>query len=110
MTIMKIMLKFCLSCLSLLCAALCAWAQGTAISYQGRLMDAGSPANGDYDLTFSVFDDPGAGNQVGGSLTNAPTAASNGLFTVTLDFGTGVFDGAPRWLEIGVRTNGSSGA
>jgi len=30
---------------------------------------------------------------------------SNGLFTVTLDFGN-QFPGANRWLEIGVRTNG----
>jgi N-acetylneuraminic acid mutarotase len=31
------------------------------------------------------------------------------LLTVTLDFGAGVFTGPARWLEIGVRTNGSAG-
>ena len=36
--------------------------------------------------------------------TPAPVAVSNGLFTVTLDFGTGIFTGPARWLEIGVRT------
>jgi hypothetical protein len=30
---------------------------------------------------------------------------SNGLFTVTLDFGS-EFNGADRWLELAVRTNG----
>ncbi len=82
-------------------------AQGTAFTYQGRLTDNGGPANGDYDLKFSLFDDPAVGTQVGASLTNAPTSVSNGLFTVTLDFGVGVFEGNPRWLEIGVTTNGS---
>src|SRR6185295_11333739 len=32
---------------------------------------------------------------------------TNGLFTTTLDFGSGVFDGTDRWLEIAVRTNGN---
>jgi hypothetical protein len=48
-----------------------------------------------------------SGNPVGGPLTNAATAVTNGLFTVTLDFGPGVFTGPPRWLELDVRTNGS---
>ena len=37
-------------------------------------------------------------------------AVSNGLFTVTLDFGANTLPGADRWLELGVRTNGSSAA
>jgi len=31
---------------------------------------------------------------------------TNGLFSVTLDFGSAAFDGSVRWLDIGVRTNG----
>ncbi len=60
-----------------------------------------------YDLRFTIYDstnDPGV--IVAGPLTTAATAVSNGLFTVTLDFGASVFTGANRWLEIGVRTNG----
>jgi len=82
-----------------------AQAQGTAFTYQGRLTDAGAPANGAYDLRFIIYDNSAGGSQQGPILTNSATALSNGLFTVTLDFGN-VFPGAARWLEIGVRTNG----
>jgi hypothetical protein len=84
-------------------------AQGTAFTYQGRLNDGGSPAQGVYDLQFAIYDALSGGAQVGISLTNAATPLANGLFTVTLDFGGSVFTGNARWLEIGVRTN-SGGA
>jgi hypothetical protein len=84
-------------------------AQGTAFTYQGQLDAAGTPANGSYDLTFTLFSAGSGGSAVAGPLTNSATAVSNGLFTVTLDFGSGVFDGTARWLEIAVRTNGASG-
>ena len=82
-------------------------AQGTAFTYQGRLNDGGTPANGSYDLRFALFDAASAGTQQGATLTTTATAVSNGLFTVTLDFGN-QFPGADRWLEIGVRTNSGS--
>jgi photosystem II stability/assembly factor-like uncharacterized protein len=81
-------------------------AQGTAFMYQGRLNDGGSPANGIYDLRFAVFDAVTNGNAVSGSLTNLSVPASNGLFVVTLDFGTGIFTGTDRWLDIAVRAVG----
>ena len=82
-------------------------AQGTAFSYQGRLNAGGVPANGSYDLKFTVYDALADGNAVGGPLTNSEAGLTNGLFTVALDFGS-VFDGNARWLEIGVRTNGAA--
>jgi photosystem II stability/assembly factor-like uncharacterized protein len=84
------------------------FAQGTALTYQGQLNDTGGAANGSYDLTFTVFDAVTDGTLVGGPLTNTATVISNGLFTVTLDFGTGIFTGPARWLEIGVQTNGGA--
>ncbi|MDW8311066.1 MAG: hypothetical protein RMK20_16965, partial [Verrucomicrobiales bacterium] len=81
-------------------------AQGTAFTYQGRLDSGGLPANGSFDLRFSIFDAASGGVLVAGPLTNSATAVSNGLFTVALDFGAGPFSGAARWLEIAVRTNG----
>jgi hypothetical protein len=82
--------------------------QGTAFTYQGRLNDGANPANGSYDLRFIIYDNSAGGSQQGPILTNAAAAASNGLFTVTLDFGN-QFPGAARWLEISVRTNGGGG-
>lgn len=81
-------------------------AQGTAFTYQGRLNDDGAPANGIYDLRFAIYDSSGGAGLVSGPLTKSPTAVTNGLFAVTLDFGVGVFTGADRWLDIGVRSNG----
>ena len=83
-----------------------AYAQGTAFSYQGRLNDGGSPASGLYDVRFSIWDAPANGNLIAGPLTNSATGVTNGLFTVTLDFGAGVFTGPARWLELDVQTNG----
>ena len=81
---------------------------GTAFTYHGWLNDAGSPANGTYDLKFTLCDADTGGGTVAGPLTNSAVALSHGLFTAVLDFGPGVFNGEARWLEIGVRTNGAS--
>lgn len=90
----------------LLSATGMACAQGTAFTYHGRLNDNGIPATGSYDLTFNICTNASGPAQVGATLTNSAVAVNNGLFTVTLDFGTGVFDGRDRWLELGVRTSG----
>ncbi|HEX4343879.1 MAG TPA: hypothetical protein VH255_10830, partial [Verrucomicrobiae bacterium] len=82
------------------------FAQGSAFSYQGRLSDSGLPANGSYDLTFSLYDNVTGGYQQGNTLTNLSTAVTNGLFVATLDFGSTNFTGADRWLAIGVRASG----
>jgi hypothetical protein len=86
-----------------------AFAQGTAFTYQGRLNDNSQPANGSYDLTFTLFSASNGGSQVGNTFTNAATPVASGLFTATLDFGSGVFTGSNLWLEVAVRTNGSAG-
>jgi hypothetical protein len=84
-------------------------AQSAPFTYQGRLTDHAQPANGNYDLTFRLTDAQVAGNALG-TLTNALVPVTNGLFTVTLDFGAAPFDGSALWLEIGVRTNSSTAA
>ena len=95
-----------------LAAALNLCAQGTAISYQGRLNEAGVPANTNYDFRFTIYTAVTAGTNVSYALTNFAVPVSNGLFTTTLDFGSGVFNGTINgsnyWLDIGVRAIGAT--
>ena len=87
---------------------LAARAQTTAFTYQGQLISSNAPATGSYDFRFKIYD---ANNSVvTGPLTNAPVGVTNGLFTVTLNFGASVFDGSTRLLEIGVRSQGDTNA
>ncbi len=90
----------------------CGWASGThaqstAFTYQGRLALSDSAVNGLYDLRVTIYDALTNGNALAGPLTNVAVLVTNGLFTATLDFGAAAFPGANRWLDIGVRTNGS---
>jgi hypothetical protein len=79
---------------------------GTAFTYQGRLMDNGAPANGPYDLGFSLFGAPSGGTALGTNTLPA-VPVSQGLFTVKLDFGVAPFvAGQARWLEIQVTPPG----
>jgi hypothetical protein len=96
----------------LVCCVGTAWAQTTAFTYQGKLIDAGNPANGNYDLQFRLFDTPtvGTGAQFGATVVRNPVLADAGIFTVQLDFGATVFGGADRYLEIGVRPANNAGA
>ena len=82
--------------------------QGTAFIYQGRLNDGGVPANGAYDLRFTLFDAFTNGNAIGLPQTNRAVPVSSGIFTTNIDFGP-VFNGNDFWLSVGVRTNGSAG-
>ena len=82
-------------------------AQGTAFTYQGSLNDGDTPANGIYNFTFTLYATNTAGASLAGPVTTTSIAVSNGLFTTTIDFGN-AFSGNPRWLEIGVQTNGGT--
>jgi hypothetical protein len=94
--------------LLLVVSALKVGAQGTAFNYQGRLNDAGAPANAAYDFQFTVYNALTSGSPVSASVTNSAVAVSNGLFTVTLDFGPGIFTGTNGWLDLAVRAAGAT--
>jgi hypothetical protein len=96
------------ACFVLVVSASTAFAQTSTITYQGRLSDNGTAANGTYDLQFKLYDAPTLGNLQGSpnTVTKTGVNVTNGIFTVQLDFGAGAFPGADRYLEISVQHNG----
>lgn len=86
-----------------------AQAQGTAFTYQGQLQQNGSPANGTYDLQFSIYSAADGGSLLAGPANIPGVAVANGVFTVVLDFGGSVWGAQTNWLQIAVATNGFPG-
>ena len=79
------------------------YSQTTSISYQGSLEDEGSPANGNYNFAFRLYDSGTFGNQLGNELSRTNINVTNGIFTINnLDFGA-PFTGTTIWLERGGR-------
>lgn len=87
-------------------ATFAVYTQSTEFTYQGSLKDGSFPASGSYDFEFKLYDQMSAGAQQGATLHRPTIAVTNGIFTVSLDFGPGSFPGAERYLEIAVRLSG----
>ena len=77
--------------------------QSTAFTYQGNLTSNGSPANGNFNLTFTLYGSPTGSDQVGSSVSMPSFPVVAGRFTTDLDF-PGTFSGLQRWLEVKVGT------
>src|SRR5215469_7309253 len=77
-------------------------AQGTGFTYQGQLISNNIPANGSYDMAFTLYTTNVTGSAIAGPVTNAAVSVTNGLFTTMVDFGPNVFTGASNWLGIAV--------
>ena len=90
--------------------------QGTAFTYQGQLLQNGTPVNSTVDLVFDLFDTPTGGTRIGPSLsftaaTSNPVQVQNGIFTVALDFGALAFNSLAndeRYLRVTVNGNALS--
>ncbi len=80
--------------------------QVSSFTYQGRLNSANAPANGNYDLAFTLFGTNSGGSPIAGPVTNKAASVTNGLFTTLLDFGGSAFGESSNWIEIAVRSNG----
>lgn len=84
-------------------------ALSTGFTYQGQLTESDTPAEGDFDFLFELYDAETSGTLIG-SVALEDITVTDGIFTVTLDFGSGVFEGQARWLEISVRPGDESGS
>jgi len=75
---------------------------GSALTYQGQLMDSGSPADGTYNMRFLLFDVPEGGTALDTYPDEGEVAVDvqEGLFSLQLEFDGALFDGNRRWLEI----------
>jgi Chaperone of endosialidase len=101
---------YCLVIAAMLCLAFVGTSSGqtTSFTYQGRLTDGGMPANGSYDLQFTLWDSVTNGNQIGSTQTVSNVSVNGGIFTVLLDFGANAFSGPDRFLEISTRVSGGA--
>ncbi len=81
-------------------------------TYQGRLDNAGAPANGNFQFYFELYAAPTGGNALATlntAASPATLAVNNGLFLASLDFGPAIYDGNERYLQVYVRA-GTSGS
>lgn len=67
-------------------------------NYQGRLEQNGYAANGSYAMTFSLWDAPTGGNQIGSTISEASWPVVNGVFSINLAF-AGAFEGQQSTLS-----------
>lgn len=86
----------------LFAASVMAGTSETTFTYQGELKENGGPANGSYDMSFSLWDEDAGGNQVGVTVDQQDVQVSQGRFTVQLDMGANAFNNGQRWLQITV--------
>ncbi len=89
-----------------------AWSQSNVYSqstfnFTGRLYESNAPANNLVDFLVRLFDSRTNGKQVGPLVAVPGTSVTNGYFNVLLNFGSNVFNGSERWLDVQYATNQS---
>ena len=70
--------------------------------YQGRLQQNGAPANGNFDLSFALYDAASGGNQIGSTIDEAGYPVDDGIFSISLSF-PGAFSGNQLYLQVSVQ-------
>ncbi|MGH7134044.1 MAG: tail fiber domain-containing protein [Phycisphaerales bacterium] len=81
----------------------------TAFAYQGKLLVAEGAITGQADLRFTLYPTAAGGSPIGQSFTAPSVPVDSGVFVTRLDFGTNVWTGSQRYIEIAVRSPAGSG-
>ncbi len=79
------------------------------VTYQGTLADGGTPADGIYDLRFTLFDSATDGTTLD-TFAAEDVPVTGGLFVLGLSFEAVELDGSAMWLGIEVRPGDSTGS
>ncbi len=87
---------------------------GTSFTYQGDLQvievsGRTVPGNGQFDFTFTLFDNESTGSTVGAPFTADNVTVIDGIFTVEMDFGVEPYTGDQLWLQVAVRNGVDTG-
>lgn len=82
-------------------------AQTTEFTYQGRLTSSGTSVNQPHDFEFRLCRDVTCGDVLA-TNQRLNVTVTNGIFTVTLDFGANFYQGDQKYLEIALKPAGSS--
>lgn len=74
----------------------------TSFLYQGQLLNNGQPANGEFDMTFQVFNAPTGGTAITTPISIPRVRVTNGLFTTPVPVPASVWNGNRTWMEVSV--------
>ncbi|HVP73983.1 MAG TPA: hypothetical protein VMS30_09615, partial [Phycisphaerales bacterium] len=81
----------------------------STITYQGELLSSNALFNGLADFQFSIYGVLAGGVAEAGPIQLNNVTVLDGRFTVPLTFGSSVFDGSNRYLEVAVRIPAGAG-
>jgi len=81
----------------------------STITYQGELLSSNAQFNGLADFQFSIYGVLAGGVAEAGPIQLNNVTVLDGRFTVPLTFGSSVFDGSNRYLEVAVRIPAGAG-
>lgn len=80
----------------------------TEVNLRGNLQQLSLPADGIFDFEVAMFDSSTGGIELGLVQLDG-IVVSEGRYAFPVDFGAGRFDGGPRWIEVRVREDETTG-